>query len=258
MRDLNYKIIAIGEITLRQAKRTKILKISDEKRAVIEKVWQSSLRKNGKLFNGLLLNFAALNISGNKIDLSGNFVEYKQFIADRKRPELKLNIKPIGVSGMIIIKESGINYAILAKRTGKVTDHKSFFELVPSGSIDRKFMLGNGNIDYKAQLLTEFSEETGLPKNYVKKISGFALVLDTSKNIYDICSIILIDKDMATIKKYFTSKEYGNPRFVPLKDLDTFIKIGGNSMVPTSTALIKAYEKFIKKTQKGSLPPHPD
>ena len=245
MKDLNYKIIATGDITLHQAKRLKIVKISDKKSAIIEKVWQNSLRKDRKLFNGLLLNFAALNIRENKINLNGNFVEYKQFIASRKRPDLKIKIKPISVSGMIITKDDGVDYAVFAKRTSRVTDYPNFFELVPSGSIDREFVLKNGDIDYKAKLLSEFSEETGLPKSYAKQIYGFALVLDKSKKIYDICCIILINKDRATIVKYFIkSKEYRDVMFIPLKDLDTFVKTKTNLIVPTSMALIKAFGKL--------------
>lgn len=194
-----------------------------------------------------MLNFTALKVHSKKINLSGNFVEYKQFMAGRKRPDLKLKIKPIGVSGIILTKENGIDYVVWAQRTSNVTDYRNFFELVPSGGIDPKCLLNNGDIDYKSKLVSEFSEETGLPKKYVRYISEFALVLDTSKNIYDICCVIFINKNRATIAKYFTSEEYDKPHFVPLKNLDTFVKTRIGSIVPTSIALIEAYVKYRSK-----------
>ncbi len=249
MKKLNYRIIATGNVKLRLSDKPTV-KIPGKKGRIIDKLWKDILQKRGGLFNGQLLEFASVNKNGDNIHLSGNFIEYKQFIADKKQPELKLNIKPVGVSGIIIAKEDGIDYAVFARRTKEVTDYPNFLELVPSGSIDREFLLKNGDIDYRSKILSEFSEETGLPKNYVKQISGFALVLDASKNIYDICCTILVKKDRATITKYFhKSKEYKNFQFVPLKDLYTFIE-ETDSIVPTSIALIKAYTQFTEKKSR--------
>ena len=248
MKKLNYKIIATGDVKLRLVDRP-TLKISDKQKQVIEKTWQGLLRKNSKLFSDALLNFATLDIKGSKINIGGDFVEYKQFLANREQPELKLNIKPIGVSGMIIIREGGTDYVVWAKRAGGVANYPNFFELVPSGSIDKEFVLANGDVDYKSKLLSEFSEETGLPKNYVKEVLGFALVLDTAKNIYDICCIISVNKKRLPMEKYFhKSEEYKNFRFVPLKDLDIFIKDRTDSIVPSSMALIRAYTKLKKNS----------
>jgi hypothetical protein len=248
MKRTTYKIITLGKIKLHLDKKAKALDISEKDSIIINKIWNSSLLEKRGLFNNSILNFTKLTTNKDNINLWGNFVEYKQFLASRKRPGLNIKIKPIGISGMMIIKDDGIYYTVVAKRGNGVTDYNNFFELVPSGSIDRECILANGDIDYKSKILSELSEETNLPKNYAKKVSEFAIVLDITQNIYDICCLIFIDKDRATISKYFSkSKEYKNFKFIPLKNIDDFIEKHANPIVPTTIALIRAYKKFISK-----------
>ena len=55
---------------------------------------------------------------------------------------------------------------------------QDFLSSSPLLSIDKECADTNGVVDYKFKLLSEFVEETGLSKEYVKKISGFAFVLN--------------------------------------------------------------------------------
>ena len=64
---------------------------------------------------------------------------------------------------------------VFAKRAESITEYPGFLELVPSGSIDKECADTNGVVDYKFKLLSEFVEETGLSKEYVKKISDLPL-----------------------------------------------------------------------------------
>ena len=144
-----------------------------------------------------------------------------------------------------------MEYVVFAKRANGTTEYPGFFELVPSGSIDKECADNSGIVDYKSKLLSEFTEETGLPRECVKDISGFAFVLDTNDNVYDVCCKIVIDnteRDLV-IQKFSSSKEYQSPIFVGIGELDDFIKLNYNSIVPTSMALVEAYIRSMNRRE---------
>ncbi|EKD42472.1 MAG: NUDIX hydrolase, partial [uncultured bacterium] len=186
-------------------------------------------------------HFIRFNKQADKINIVAHFVEYKTFLAEQKQPDLKLGITPIGVSGIIVLKEATNQYVFFARRAPHVTEYPGFLELVPSGSLDEGCVDASGIVYYQSQLLREFVEETGLPQEYVKDISGFALVLDTNHHVYDICCEISLEAKKEFILKEFSSDEYNDPAFVAMNDLDHFIKSNCDSIVPTSLALIEAY-----------------
>ena len=199
-------------------------------------------KEDRNLFNGTLLNFIRVSKKKNKIKILANFIEYKHFLAQRMRPNLRLGIKPIGVSGIMVLEEKGISYIVFAKRAKNVTEYPGFFELIPSGSIDEKCLSANGIINFQAKLLLELMEETGLSKSYVKHIFGFAFILDTNHNVYDICcKIFLKAKKELVVGNFIKSKEYSEPVFIPVDDLDLFIKKNVFKIVPTSVAIARAY-----------------
>lgn len=241
----NYEIVAVGNIHMRAIQNSSIEEILARKRDVIEEIWQRTLiEKGGKLFNGTLPHFVSINQEGEYIEILGNFIEYKQFLGQRKRPDLQLSIKPVGVSGIMVLKDAGDDYVIFAKRSSNVTEYPGFLELVPSGSIDEECVDANGVVNYQAKLLCEFIEETGLSEEHVKGISGFAFVLDIGHNVYDICCEIQLEAKKDFIMQKFSSTEYNTPRFVALNDLNSFIKENINSIIPTSVALVEAYRRI--------------
>jgi hypothetical protein len=137
---------------------------------------------------------------------------------------------------------------IFAKRANDTTEYPGFFELVPSGSIDKECADLNGIVDYKSKLLTEFTEETGLPGDCVKDVFGFAFVLDTNDNVYDVgCKIVIDAERDLVIQKFYSSKEYQSPIFVAIGELYDFIKLNHNSIVPTSMALVEAYIRSMNR-----------
>ncbi len=239
----NYKILAVGDIQLQAVKNLQAEKLFAQNYNVIEEIWQKTSKKTGgKLFNGAVLSFISINKKQNKIKVVAHFVEYKNYLAQSKQSDLKLGIKLVGVSGIIILEEKGINYIVFAKRTNNVTEYPGFFELVPSGSIDKECVNASGVVSFQSKLLSEFAEETGLPKNYVEDISGFAFVLDTNHNVYDICCKILLKaKKESVAKKFLGSKEYSKPEFVSINNLNSFIRKNAATIVPTSMAILEAY-----------------
>jgi len=244
----NYEIVAIGNIQLRTKNDSKTDEILARNREAIEEIWKIAQKeKGGKLFNGTLPNFIRVDKKlGRETEITCHFVEYKSFLSQRKQPALKLGIKPIGVSGIIILEENGNKYVVFAKRGSDTTEYPGFLELAPSGSIDKECADLNGIVDYQSKLLSEFEEETGLSKKRVKDISGFALVLDVDHNVYDICCEIILLEKRQSVAAEFVSKEYKPPVFVDMKDLNSFIKTNSSSIVPTSMALIAAYEQNQK------------
>lgn len=135
---------------------------------------------------------------------------------------------------------------VFAKRADNITEYPGFLELVPSGSIDKECVGASGVVDYQSKLLAEFIEETGLSKEYVKEISGFAFVLDVGHNVYDICCKILLETSKEIVAQRFRSKEYHAPVFVAMNDLGSFVKENVDSIVPTSMAIIEAYRRSGK------------
>ncbi|MEW6202664.1 MAG: hypothetical protein AB1546_11845 [bacterium] len=237
------EIIGYGNIVVRwTADRARDKRLA-RNRAAIEKIWREAVEESGgKLFNGLLLNFVGLEKRRTGIEVRGSFVEYKHFIVQRRHPELELGIKPIGVSGIIIFSDSGVENAVFAERGGDTTEYRGFLELVPSGGIDRECADENGIVDYKSKLLSEFAEETGLSNDCIMDISEFAIVLDTKDKVYDICCRISVDaRKEIIIKKFRDSKEYKSPVFVPVSELKKFVRSNRKSLVPTSIALVDAF-----------------
>jgi hypothetical protein len=240
----NYEIVAVGDINLKAVKDSPINGILSQNKEIIEGIWQRAQKKRGeKLFDGTLPNFIRIDKKGDTVEITSHFIQYKQFIAQKEKPALELGIKPIAISGMIILGEGEDKYVLFAKRDANVTLYPGFIELVPSGGINEECTSINEEVDYQSQLLSEFAEETGLPKDYVKKITGFALVLDIKYNVYDICCEILLKVNKQLVEKGFSSKEYNTPVFVNMSDLDSFIEKNIDSIVPTSIALIEAYRK---------------
>jgi len=132
---------------------------------------------------------------------------------------------------------------VFAKRADNITEYPGFLELVPSGSIDKECADAKGVVDYRSKLLSEFGEETSLSKEYVKRISGFAFVLDINHNVYEICCEILLETEKELVAQKFSSKEYNAPVFIATNNLDNFVKSNVASIVPTSMALIEAYRQ---------------
>jgi hypothetical protein len=176
------------------------------------------------------------------VEIEGSFVEYKEFVAQRLEPELNLGIRPIGVSGIILVRDGGSEYVLFARRAIEVTQYAGFLELVPSGSIDKHFVDADGVIDYGSKLLSEFVEETGLPSGCVEEITGLAVVLDQVENVYDICCKIVLNADVGVVTSAFSgTKEYDSPELVAVSALGEFTRSNQSVMVPTSVAVDESY-----------------
>lgn len=238
----NYKVEAFGKIQLLECFPPSVGQISQEQKLQIDRVWQRALNTVGaKLVNETLLDFVSLEIGPSQVKIFANFIEYKYFYAQRKRIDLDLGIRPIGVSGIIFLEQDFDCFVVFAQRSEQVTEYPGLYELVPSGNIDKEYSYSNRVIDYRSKLLSEFVEETGLSRNYVRDISEFAFILDTNHNVFDVCCKITLEVKKETLfNGLLDSEEYKNPMFISTKDLGKFINENKKTIVPTSLAILEA------------------
>lgn len=243
----SYEIIFIGNVELRLDDKPlsgkRFPAVGEE---MVNQIWESVQAENGgRLFNDKLFCFAEFDICSGAIDIRGVFTEYKNFIAQRRQPHLNPDIKPVGVSGITLCTENGVKYAIFARRAESVTEYPGFLELVPSGSINDKFVDTSGVVDYKAQLALELFEETGITGCFVKGVQDFAFIFNSNHSVYDICCELELSIDIdSVLKKISGSGEYQEPLFVPVDELQSYINGDNCSIVPTSRALIEAYFRY--------------
>ena len=181
----------------------------------------------------------------NKCIVKARFIEFKNALADRNHTELDLGISVLGVSGIIILKNSQ-DTVIFARRNKNSTEYPDHLELIPSGHLDQSCKI-DGDIAFKEHLLVEFEEETRISKKIVNKISTLGLIKDFINNVYDICCILEInqeDFDINVLKHL--SNEYCEPQLITLSELDNFVQSNSAQIVPTSKAILECFKLFKK------------
>lgn len=80
---------------------------------IIESIWKKASREKS-LFNGTFLKYCSIETHNHEVLVKGSFTEYKNLVANK---EHDLGIKPIGVSGITVLKEDSNEYLIFAKRS---------------------------------------------------------------------------------------------------------------------------------------------
>src|SRR6185295_13703559 len=122
----------------------------------VETLWQAE-RQRRDVFNGRILS--AVEITPNR--LLGRVVEYRRFVAQQANPALfdVLRVRPVGVSGVLHCADG----LVFGRRAAGLTQGAGLWELVPSGSLDVPPGARQGaQIDYRAQILAELSQEIGI------------------------------------------------------------------------------------------------
>lgn len=206
----------------------------------IDDLWQAERQRRGKsIFNGNIVS--AVETSPERI--IGRVAEYRHLIAQRARPDLYdvLRVRPVAVSGLLECAE-GI---VFGRRSDSMTQDAALWELVPSGGLDA--VKGpSGEVNYRAQILTELNEETGIGSDSISSLTPFCLVEDLDSHVLDI-GIALVSQlsahAMLRIHRATVSKEYKELRVVPLADVANFIQSEAEQLVSVSAALI---EHFLK------------
>lgn len=203
----------------------------------VELLWQAEQARRGKaLFNGKI--FSAVEITPDTI--LGRIVEYRHLIAQRAKPELfdVLNVRPVAVSGLF----ECANGVVFGRRSGAMTQDAGLWELCPSGGLDTSKTAAGGKMDYRAQILTELSEEIGISHDDVTEIRPFCLVDDLDSHVIDIgialTSRLSSDEVLATHRAAAT-KEYDELLIVPHDEVAQFVEGKRGQLVVVSAALLE-------------------
>ena len=205
----------------------------------IDSLWKQGVSENKSLYNGELLSFIGLQEHENSITITGTYVEYKDYWVQRQYPDLNFGIIPIAVSGIILFEVQGEKYTVMARRREDVTQYANYWELVPSGSIDKLFLGIDRIIDYKAQLKREFTEETCLNEDVIQDIRTLALIYDEDSPVYDICCKIVVNCNIGEIQRSMEgSLEYYQPKIIKIDELNKFVIENKHLIIPTSLVII--------------------
>jgi len=205
----------------------------------ISDLWEEEKESNGSLFNGQI--FSLYQREGAK--LSGWFVEYRWWIAQRRDPTLfeKLQISPLAVSGLLRLGE-GI---VFGSRSLDMIQDPGFWELPPSGGIGYECRRPNNTIAPEHQIAIELEEELHISSDFIQSLVPFALVEDKTNNVYDIGFEIFLDITPEVLKFQFeqsNNSEYTDLRLISIKELAPFIKEEKNKISPVTVELLKLRE----------------
>jgi hypothetical protein len=223
--------------------------IPEQKRKNVEMIWQAEKARRGDFIYDAPLLFLQ---EKNEKTIRSRFIQYKDFIALRRRPDLFDNqvVHTLGVSGLLISE----NCVFFAKRAHHVTGYAGWHELIPSGGIDETFAQGDGSIDFTRQLTLELKEEAGIDERHLTSKRPFVLIFDEADQTWDICVECMmslpVDDAMKVIKRA-KQNEYVDPVAVKIDDLSRFIAERKGKVVPTTLAMLEARKFITSSTLTG-------
>ena len=223
--------------------------IPKQKRENVEMIWEAEIAWRGEyIYDAPLLVFQEFY----EKTIRSRFIQYKDFIALRRRPNLFDNqiVRTLGVSGLLMSE----NCVFFAKRAHHVTGYAGWHELIPSGGIDATFAQGDGSIDFMAHLMLELKEETGIDERHIISKRPFALIFDEADQTWDICVECILSlpvDDAIKIIKRARQNEYVDPVAVKIGDLHQFIAERKGKVVPTTLAMLEARKFITSSTLTG-------
>ncbi len=197
----------------------------------IEEIWRGEVEKLGHhVFNGRLLSMVELTPNL----MVGEFVEYKHYLAQKRRPALEpfLHIKPVGVSGRTHVGD----YFLFGKRSQNVLLDKGMFELVPSGGVDPQSQVGD-RIAIEKQIEIELYEETGIDPALIERIKPLALMIESDAFIYEVCLDITLKKEALEIPLGH-NKEYDELLWIERQEIPKFKQEHLGEIVPASLRIL--------------------
>lgn len=173
----------------------------------VDSVWIEASRRNPQLFDGTVV--AVTDCSANAIQCCR--VPYSVFFAAQADVDLRetLNLNVLGVSGITWFGDK-----ILIGKRRSVSQHNNHLELVPSGSLtcsDSEI-----EVDYRAHLLQELEEESGISGSKALSCQPFLLAIDVDAGITDICCSVQVDEDTLPAD---CTREYDELRLLSREEL---------------------------------------
>ena len=196
--------------------------------ARIAEIWERESQKHS-LTDGDILCYAGHRLVEEKLQIDAYHSRYRNFVAQFLDETIPLQVRPLGVSGLIRDPDG----KTLAARRGKVTEYPGRLELVPSGGIDASHVR-SGRGDFTSQILEELEEETGIHRSAVSRVSATCLIHDAKNGVVDLGCVIELNADLASIFPSVENEEYQHFEVLSLECVTT-----SDSWVPTSGALLR-------------------
>lgn len=208
----------------------------ERQRRSIDEIWEAETRRRGP---NVYDNPVAIFSRREGDFLYARYMQYRELLAIRRDPMILpgREILTIGVNGIIVCE----GRVLFAQRAKHVTEYPGYYEVTPSGMIDKDCLSG-GRVDYRAQLAKELKEETGVAASRIRSIDVFALILDKKDMAYDIAISIELDIGCGAIRSAVDSSgqnESSRIDFVPLADAPRFIGTHRERVVPTTLAILE-------------------
>jgi len=241
-----YQIIATGKLSLAHVDNAGIDHRIADNEEEIERAWRKALEESGgKYFNDPMLSFAGYEKKPGGVDVFGHYVGFKNFIVHIEKPELGLEVIPVGVSGFVVVEDDGERFVVVARKSEITGPYEGYYETIPAGSIDDRCLKDDGTINFREKLLEEFEEESMMPRERVSAVSDLAFILDTEMMVYDVCCALLVRMPREEVLSYMAgSSEYDDPVLVRETELEDFLYSKGEKVVPTSLGMAEVYRRL--------------
>lgn len=213
------------------------LALGDELERVVDGEWEREQNERGvRLVNNPILSY--LGFDGYAIH--GRFVEYRHYIASRRRPDLfpPRLVCAMGISGLTLVA-GGV---VFAQRSARVTCYPNLWELVPSGSIDLVGLRDDGTLDFRAALAAELAQEVNIEVPDLAALRPYALIYDPNIRTCDIALAL----DTGLSPDVFLDRarerhedEYQAVECVTFDHLDDFVRRVGDAIIPVSHTMLE-------------------
>lgn len=228
---MNYQIIQLSTHFKIEIVQTSFEKnLSRDVIKAIDLIWEKEILTR-PIFNGKI--FCVLSF--HEQTLTGQFIEYKTYLARLRDPALKefLPIYVLGVTGITQWR----NQFLFGKRSEGVTLYPGHYEFAPAGGVDLGAVNGNC-IDLQKQILIELEEEVRLQEHEVSSIAPWILMRDKYSGDYEVCLHIHLDPQYSHAE-IAPTPEYSSCLWIEADQLHAFILKPALSFVPFTYSLLQ-------------------
>jgi 8-oxo-dGTP pyrophosphatase MutT (NUDIX family) len=192
--------------------------------AAVEAMWEQARAGSPGLFNGRV--FSADLITPGLI--CGHWTEFRRVVAQMRQPALhaRLGVRALAVGGVIACPDG----VVFGRRPRDAVYQAGEWQLPPAGSVDPTALRAEGAVDVVAALLTELTEELGLPVAAMRDARPLCIVehavSGVGSHVLDMGVSLTTDWTAAAIRARHEAAgngEYDPLEIVPLAALPAFL-----------------------------------
>ena len=155
-------------------------------RAAVDAAWQAADGGEARR-DGLICLYQGHQMQGDLLCVQAQTTNYRYFWAQRRGIPLDPPIRPLAVSGALLVSHKGEDLLLAGQRSDQVEQYAGAWELIPSGGLGAKSLEPGGGVDYAGQLLRELGEEAGLAPDAVRAVRPLGLVEDLPDRVVSVC-----------------------------------------------------------------------